>query len=262
MKTVFFAALSLLLPLAAEAADTAYSALRIVGKVSGKDALDRVVELRGRSGAPQPEVWKIVLDDPRSRGGIREMEVQSGRIIGERAPTSRALGRPMDFNQLNLDSEGAFTVANQEAQKAGVAFERVDYTLKSGTGGGAPVWNLQLLDARGAPVGSIQIAADNGAILRKDGLVSRGPAYPRAPRTGRPSDDRDYLNEPADRTPPRSADRGYDGDDERYRDDGYDRPRESTGTGLPGFLRRVGRHFDRRGRQVENFFTGRSDPVD
>lgn len=225
----------LLAPVAAHAADTAYTALRVVGKQNGAQTLDRIVELRGRSGSPHPDVWKIVIDDPKARGGVREVEVQRGRIIAERLPTGRPLGRAMNFNQLNLDSEGAFTVANQEAQKAGVPFVRVDYVLKSGTGSGAPVWQLQLLDAGGASVGSLQIAADNGAILREEGL---------APRT-KPSareQDRPYVEGPVER------------DVAPYDEPGYERNGDS---GLPGFLKRVGRHFERRGRQLENFFTGR-----
>ena len=217
---------------AARAADTAYTALRIVGKKSGSATLERVVEVRGRGGAPHPEVWKIVIDDPRARGGIREVEVQRGRIIGERTPTARPLNRPMNFNQLNLDSEGVFTIANQEAEKAGVPFQRVDYTLKSGSGSGAPVWQIDLFNDGGQAVGTLHIAADSGAILRQE-LAVRERGYP-------PEDDRAFLEDGApgdEREPP------------RYR--------RETGSGLPGFLRRVGRHFERRGRQFENFFTGR-----
>jgi hypothetical protein len=230
MRIVLFTAVTLF-AVAAQAADTAYTALRIIGKQNGSAVLDRVVEVRGRAGAPHPEVWKIVIDDPRARGGIREVEVQRGRIIGERMPTARPLNRPMNFNQLNLDSEGAFTIANQEAQKAGVPFQRVDYTLKSGNGSGAPVWQLELLDDRAHRLGTFQIAADSGAILRQE-LVARDRAYP---------EDRAYVED----VPPR------DYEEERVMRD------RDTGSGLPGFLRRVGRHFERRGKQFENFFTGR-----
>jgi hypothetical protein len=235
MRTLLFLTVALT-AVAAHAAETAYTALRVMGKQNGSATLDRVVEVRGRAGAPSPEVWKIVLDDPRARGGVREIEVQRGRIIGERSPTARPLNRPMNCNQLNLDSEGAFTIANQEAQKAGVPFQRVDYTLKAGTASGAPVWQLDLFDDRGRGVGSLHIAADTGAILRQE-LASRGRVDPREDdrayvEDGPPHDDGDYP-------PPRSA---------HERD---------LGSGLPGFLRRVGRHFERRGRQLENFFTGR-----
>jgi hypothetical protein len=238
MRTAFYTVVFLLAQVVSRGADTAYTALRLVGKKNGAQTLDSIVELRGRGGAPAPEVWKIVIDDPKARGGIREVEVQHGRIIGERTPTGRPLGQPMNFNQLNLDSEGVFTIANQEAQKAAVPFERVDYLLKSGTNGGAPVWQLKLLDGRGAEVGMLQIAADSGAILRQSGLVAGGRANPR-------ENDRAYVEGPREREPA------------PYDEPGYER---SGGSGLPGFLRRVARHFERRGQQINNYFTGREGP--
>ncbi len=232
MKALFSLALLAALALPALAADTAYSALRVVGKRESQDALNRVLELRGRSGTPHPSVWKVILDEPRARGGVRELEVQRGRIIGERTPTARDRGNPMNFGQLNLDSDGAFTIADQEAQKQGVPFDRVDYLLKSGTGGGAPVWELELFDGAHGRMGSIEIAADSGTVLRKQ--------LDRAPRPQ--DDDRAYLDER--RTEPRN-----------YADD-EDRPRTGPAT-LPQFIDRVGRHFQKRGRQIENFFTGK-----
>lgn len=237
MKAAFFVGIFLAATCAVHAADTAYSALRVVGKREGQETLNRVVELRGLRGAPDPQVWKIVLDDPRARGGVREVEVQKGKIIGERTPTSRNLGTPMNFNQLNLDSEGAFTVANQEAQKANVPFDRVDYTLKSGTNGGAPVWNLELFDGRNGRVGMLTIAADSGTVLHRQ--LDRGHLAG--------NNDRDYLEGDPSRRPSDQVEREYD----------REHTSSSSSGGLPGFFNRVGRHFEKRGRQIENFFTGK-----
>ena len=148
MKAAFLLGLVLLPFGVLHAADTAYSALRVLGKRDGQDVLNRVVEVRGHDGTPQPSVWKIILEDPRARGGVREVEVQRGKIVSERTPTSHGLGGSMNFNQLNLDSEGAFTIADQEAQKANVIFSTVDYVLKSGTNGGPPLWDLELSDGK------------------------------------------------------------------------------------------------------------------
>lgn len=236
MKAPLLFGLLLAVSCIAQAADTAYSALRVVGKRDGQEVLNRVLELRGRSGTPNPAVWKVIIEEPRARGGVREIEVQRGKIIGERTPTSGTVGRPMNFNQLNLDSEGAFTIANQEAEKARVPFDRVDYMLKSGTNGGAPVWDLQLFDRSDARTGSLTIAADSGTVLHRD-LRPRGPA----------TDDRAYLEDRPDGPRDGERDREYD---DRDRDRGNSR-------GLPGFLNRVGRHFQKRGVQIENFITGK-----
>lgn len=240
MKAPIFVGLFLAVASVAQAADTAYSALRAIGKRDGQEVLNHVLELRGRDGMPSPQVWKIVIDDPRARGGIRELEVQKGKIVAESTPTSRGPGNPMNFNQLNLDSEGAFTIANQEAQKANVPFDRVNFLLKAGTGGGAPVWELELFDGRNGRSGSLTIAADSGTVLHRQLDRPHGPA----------ADDHSYLDDRNNPQPPprRPSDEADDHDP--------DHDRSGPG-GLPGFLNRVGRHFEKRGRQIENFFTGK-----
>ena len=246
MKPALFSALFFALALAASAQDTAYNALRVVGRSQGRDALNRVLELRGRAGSPQPAVWKITLDEPRARGGVREIEVQRGKIISERTPASaRTAGSPMNFSQLNLDSDGAFTVANQEAQKTAVPFDHVDYLLRSGSGGGAPVWHLELSDSKLGPSGSIDIAADTGNILGKE--IAR-------PGARRADDDRAYLDDrrTAPPPPPRSDERsgrGYSQSGEPFR-------------GVGDFFNRIGRRFEKRGTQLENFFTGKGARAD
>ncbi len=241
MKAAFLLGL-VLLPLASlPAADTAYSALRVLGKRDGQDVLNHVVEVRGRNGAPQPGVWKIVLDEARARGGIREVEVERGRVVSERTPTSRNVGSAMNFNQLNLDSEGAFTIANQEAQRVNVPFDHIDYLLKAGTGGGAPVWQLDLADGRNAHVGSLQIAADSGTVLHRQ-FETRRPAV----------DDHAYLDNRQYPPPPSSRpSHSYGGGD-----NGYSKPGEPF-RNVPDFFHRLGNRFKKRGHQLENFFTGK-----
>jgi hypothetical protein len=228
MKILFLAgviwgATAALLP----AADTAYAALRVFGKKEGEQALHRVVELRAKGGTPQPATWTITIDDPRARGGVREIEVRGGRMSGERTPVGRDFGAPMNFNQLNLDSDGAFTVANQEAEKRGVPFDRIDYTLGSGAGG-VPIWSVALHEQKGGRVGTLKIAADSGAVVDQDFSNDR-----------RYADDRAYV------------------ETDRRRDPEY----RGEGGGLRGeagaFLDRIGRHFQKRGRQLSNFFTGK-----
>ena len=243
MKSALISALFFTLVLRSPAQETAYSALRVVGRSQGREALNHVLELRGRGGSPQPAVWKITLDEPRARGGIREIEVQQGKIISERTPAaSRVAGSPMNFNQLNLDSDGAFTVANQEAQKAGAPFDHVDYLLRSGTGGGAPVWQIEITDSKLGRAGSIDIAADTGTILRQAMTHPAGPA----PR--RPDDDRTYVEDRRNPPPPR-PDGGYSQSGEPFR-------------GIDDFFHRIGKRFEKRGAQLENFFTGKGATAD
>ncbi len=215
------------------AADTAYAALRVYGKKEGEQALYRVVELRGKSGTPQPTSWKLTIDDPKARGGVREIEVRGGRITGERTPVGRDFGPQMNFNQLNLDSDGAFTVANQEAEKRGIPFDRIDYVLHSGSGG-APIWTIELFEGRSSRVGLLRIAADSGAIVEQNFNADR-----------RFAGDRAYVEDDRRRT----QDRESNGREYRTEKD----PADVVGD----VFNRIGRHFQKRGKQLSNFFSGK-----
>ncbi len=222
---------------AVESAETAYTALRVVGKLKGATVLNQVVELRGRNGAPQPAVWKIVMRESGARGGLREIEVQRGRIISERTPTfTGAAGEPMDLTHLNLDSDGLFTVINQEARQSARNFDRVDYVLRSGSGGGSPVWTADLYDGRNGKVETMQVAADSGTVLaRSRAGDSRGNF----------DDDHNLVRNNPPPAPRRSFDSNYSQPGESFR-------------GVPDFFHRLGNRIVRHGEKLENFFTGRS----
>src|SRR5215470_308943 len=102
-----------------KAQDTAYKALRTVGAQRGEKALNQVIAISGQSGRPQPVDWRIDLDDPAARGGVRELDIVSGRITSERTPVhpSQAGSKPIDLTKLNLDSDGAFRTAEKEASR-------------------------------------------------------------------------------------------------------------------------------------------------
>ncbi len=171
---------ALLLPLAASAGETAYQALRTVGAERSKELLNHVIEVKGRNGAPQPTVWTVLLNDPLARGGVREIEISKGRVVSERTPVKAYIGQGegivLNFTRLNLDSEGAFAVAEEEARNAKVGFFGVDYLLRCDDNGSAPVWVLQLLDPQQHSLGSVSIAADTGAVVAKtfSGKTTKG----------------------------------------------------------------------------------------
>jgi hypothetical protein len=166
----FFAVLilPLILPVAASGKDSAYQALRAIGNQA---LLSRVMEVKGLNGTPQPEKWTVVLDDPLARGGVREIEIANGHIVSERTPvksySGSAEGISMNFQKLNLDSDGAFTVAEETAKRAHIGFDSVDYVLRCDDANSAPTWVLQLLDEHRRAVGTVNIAADNGTVVNK-----------------------------------------------------------------------------------------------
>jgi hypothetical protein len=231
--TLVFAALSVL---ARADHDTAYTALRVFGKKFGDTALNRVVSVTGRNGTPQPAVWKVTAQDPAARAGLLEVEIQCGKVIAQRTPTARGAAAAMNFSQLNLDSDGVFTIANQEMQKQGVQFDRLDFHLRAPSASQPPIWHVDLFD-RGTRVASFELAADSGAILERQ--ISRELVPPPGSNS-----DRDFL---VGKTPRREP------AEDQERPDEWSRPGEPF-RGVGDFFHRLGKRFERRGDQLKRFF--------
>jgi hypothetical protein len=167
----FFAALFAVTAGIASAQETAYAAMRVVSAEKGSGILDKLVEVRGKDGGPQPEAWTLLFNDPSARGGVREIVVQEGAILSERTPLGGFSGvgdlPVLPAARLNLDSDGAFRIAEQEAQRKGIGFHWLNYTLRfDATAGEGPLWILQLIDYSRANVGTIVISAETLHVVR------------------------------------------------------------------------------------------------
>ena len=202
MSKWFIALFLLTTPVFAQERPTAYEAMRTVGTQLKRDFVNHVISVTGTNGSPQPEIWTIVIDDPGARGGVREVEVGGGRIVSERTPLRSAvessLGSVIDTAKLNLDSSGAFTLAQQTADKSHVTFATADYTLRVDERGN-PIWRVTLQRQNGEPAGTIFIGANHGTVTRTEGLFSGGD------RTA-------TVDEQSDEPAPAEADEDDDGD--------------------------------------------------
>jgi len=162
--------IAVMLSLNGLAEETAYEALRTLRSDRGQDAMQQVVQVEGDFGQTQPSTWTIYLNDPLARGGVREIVVDGKKISSERTPV-RGFGwvqdlAPLNFSRLNLDSDGAFKVANEAAINRRVGFDSVNYELLTDEKSGAPVWELTLYNNLGKLVGRMGISAENGKVVR------------------------------------------------------------------------------------------------
>ena len=169
---VFIVGLSALPAGTSRAADadraTAYTALRTMGKSLGGDALNRVVEVTGRAGTPQPLTWRIVVTEGAS--GTREVKVAGAHIVAQKVSSRVSSLKPIQLPDLNLDSSGAFDAANEQARKARAPFTALDYALRVSDATGKPVWDLELLNDTGAHVGTVRLAAHDGKLISVNGF--------------------------------------------------------------------------------------------
>jgi hypothetical protein len=153
---------------------TAYEALRVLGSEIGRDGLQQIVSIRGTKGDPQPEKWKIVMEDPQG-SGVRELQVADGRIDSDndadRDVAGSAEGAAIDVSQLNLDSSGAYAVASHTAEAAHTNFATADYVLRTDDRG-EPMWIVTLRNKSSRPVGTIYIGGTRGTVMRTEGMFA------------------------------------------------------------------------------------------
>ena len=161
-------------PVRAEEKATAYEALRVLGNEFGRDALQQIVSIRGTKGDPQPEKWKIVVEDPQG-GGLRELQVADGRIDSDdeadRDVAGSTEGETIDISRLNLDSSGAYAVASHTAEASHASFATADYTLRADERG-EPMWVVTLRNRSSRPVGTIYIGGTRGTVRRTEGMFA------------------------------------------------------------------------------------------
>jgi hypothetical protein len=174
------------LPGSAEAGETAYTAMRVACTGQGRDAQNRILEVKGVEGRPQPGDWKVWLED--GRGQLLEIEVSGQRVVGKRAAGGRPSAPKLNLSAIQLDSDGVFSIVNDEAVRAGVTFDRLNYALNASGGSGLPMWTVELLDGPGRRVGMIRIAADNAFILERSPEMALSEQEKRARRWSRPGE--------------------------------------------------------------------------
>jgi hypothetical protein len=174
MWRVWVGLLLLATPVWAEENATVYEALRVVGNEFGRDALQQIVSIRGTKGDPQPEKWKIVVEDPQS-GGVRELQVADGKIDSDdeanRDVAGSTEGATIDISRLNLDSSGAYAVASHTAEASHTSFSTADYTLRT-EARGEPMWIVTLRNRSFRPVGTIYIGGTSGTVRRTEGMFA------------------------------------------------------------------------------------------
>ena len=174
MWRVWVGLLLLATPVWAEENATVYEALRVVGSEFGRDALQQIVSISGTKGDPQPEKWKIVMEDPQG-GGVRELQVADGKIDSDdeadRDVAGSTEGATMDISQLNLDSSGAYAVASHTAEASHTSFATADYTLRTDDRG-EPTWIVTLRNRSSRPVGTIYIGGTGGTVRRTEGMFA------------------------------------------------------------------------------------------
>ena len=152
------------------AAETAFSAISALQEASRPELLAGLVEVKGEHGEPQPEEWILLCNDPAARGGVRELTIVGHHIISERTPLNSfggtgALAR-LDRAIAVIDSGAIFKTVNQEAIAHHLGFDSINYILRTDAVSGKPLWVVQLYNAKDVLVGTMELSAETGAVLK------------------------------------------------------------------------------------------------
>jgi hypothetical protein len=180
MKTRLLSLLLCAAPLAAQENNlppTAIDALSAFKVTTGRDKVTGLVEVRGTAGTPTPEVWTIVVYDPRSTTKLEEFRVRGTRVE-DRGPNKdyypqREPSGYFDMGKVSVDCAGAFRIADKEAGRAMVGFDVIDYHLRCREFSEDPVWTLTLKTTAGVTTGTVALSAVSGKVLR---TIWRRPA--------------------------------------------------------------------------------------
>lgn len=158
--------------------ETLYTALNTVGTAKGDKFLDSLVVAEGLSGDSQPPRWRFIFDDPAAQGGVRNIEVLGGEIVAESTPRRNPFPSTglISLNKLQLDSDGAFAVANAEAKRRKIGFDAANFFLRTDESIGAPVWRIELLNSDREVLTTVSLSADTGMVTRVEGNQGRPDA--------------------------------------------------------------------------------------
>ena len=169
------------------ATETAYDALRAASSKVGKDSQNRVIELTGQSGRPQPFVWQVSVVEEGGKG-VLVVDVQRGKVVGQKRVANAPSATRLNLSAIQLDSDGVFTVANGEALRAGVSFDRLNYALSADNQAGMAVWSVELLDGPNQRVGRLKISADTGTVIERSSELALTEDQKREARWSKPGE--------------------------------------------------------------------------
>ena len=246
MRTVLLGSIATIIISALPAsAATAYDAMRVVGKEKSESLLEKITEVRGLHGSPQPTTWKISTKET-------SYDVRGTKLASTSA--GRAL-TPLNLSELKLDSDGAHTVAEREAKKAAFSYDYADYTLRSGAQS-TPVWEVRLVDEGREKIALLSIAADTGKVISSEGL-KKTATPPKPPIAEKPAyvkeDPADYDRAAPPKAQPRRPLSFPRPEEEEEEEETYDDPSNAN----PGYERVVDSLASKlklRGRQFHSWF--------
>jgi hypothetical protein len=143
------------------------------------DQARNLAMIAARDGTPDPERWHLLIFDPKSETGVREIVVASGVVTANRTLSqfAHALTANDVFgaDAVKADSRVLAKTAMQYGAANKVTVTSMHYDLRKGGPDGA-VWTLTCMDSTGKEVGSVVISALRGTVIQHPGFAQEPSA--------------------------------------------------------------------------------------
>lgn len=174
--------LALLTGSALAAEMTAFQLIKEGNQHVGKDAQDKVVQIRSEKsiGGLTPNIWYIVYYDPDATFMATEVKFGAGKKLSVKRPTRllepvTGAHKPLPREKLKVDSDKAIAIATKEPILEKLTLKATELKLeRMGPDSDQPVWKVKLWAAKlrnpnsNADIGQIYVSAEDGKVVKTD----------------------------------------------------------------------------------------------
>jgi hypothetical protein len=178
-----------LVRIATAAEPTAFELIRLGNDYVGKDARDKVVQIRSEKsiGTLTPTIWFVVYYDPDASFKSTEVKFGAGKKLDVNRPWRMLeyakADKVFDKAKLKVDSDAAIKTATAEPLLKNLNIKAtqlwLDSNLKLDLSVEAPVWKVRLWAAKlknpndNADIGDVYISAADGKVVKSDLHIDR-----------------------------------------------------------------------------------------
>lgn len=136
-----------------------------------------VVVVTARGGTPEPKEWLVVARDTNDLGTLHKITVANGNVISDSLSLNTYESFRQDVNidpeQVQVDSDAAFLIAQPIAAANGQIIGKADYALTVRGKDAAPIWTINCFGMNGFFMGKVVLLATDGTVLETPGFKNQ-----------------------------------------------------------------------------------------
>jgi hypothetical protein len=133
-----------------------------------------IARISGKGGKPLPEIWTIVVHEPKAQNGLREYTVTAGTVVATRGVSDLAQrltpGDVVGLTGIKFDATQVAELAAAYAEANKLTPASLNYDLRKEGEDAAPLWKITALDEAGTTLGELVVTANTGALITQTGF--------------------------------------------------------------------------------------------